>query len=45
MIAYEAPTFVEIIMNAEIGNYQDEFERRGDEPLFADQSPSEVADS
>ena len=45
MTTYEAPTFVEIAMNAEIGNYQDELERPGDELPFADQGPTEIAGS
>jgi hypothetical protein len=32
---WRTPTFEEIAMNAEIGSYQDDFDRPGDEgPLF-----------
>jgi hypothetical protein len=33
-MTYEAPSFCEVRMDAEIGSYQEDFEFERDEPLF-----------
>ena len=37
-MSWEAPTFAEIRMDAEIGSYQDDFDPARDEPAFVTSS-------
>ncbi len=42
-MTYEAPKFVEVRMDAEIGSYQEDFEFERDEPLFVAAKSTEAA--
>jgi hypothetical protein len=42
IMSWEAPTFAEIRMDAEIGSYQDDFDPARDEPAFVTSSPGKA---
>ena len=41
-MSWEAPTFAEIRMDAEIGSYQDDFDPARDEPAFVTSSSGQA---
>jgi hypothetical protein len=42
-MTYEAPSFAELRMDAEIGSYQEDFEFERDEPMFIQLESSDAA--